>query len=72
MLIDINTWVGHWPFRQLRGADASGLLKRMDKKGIDRRWLKEDPGPDPDGLNPTHLHMPPEGGSRDPQDPQQV
>ncbi len=36
MLIDINTWIGHWPFRQLRKADTGGLLKRMDDKGIDR------------------------------------
>lgn len=36
MLIDINTWIGHWPFRQLRDATAAGLLRRMDAKGIDR------------------------------------
>lgn len=36
MLIDINTWVGHWPFRHLHDADAGGLLRRMDKRGIDR------------------------------------
>ncbi len=36
MLIDINTWVGPWPFRQLDNATVTGLLKRMDRKGIDR------------------------------------
>ncbi len=36
MLIDINTWIGAWPFRHLEDATVSGLLKRMDRKGIDR------------------------------------
>ena len=35
-LLDINTWVGAWPFRQLRDASVTGLLKRMDKHGIER------------------------------------
>lgn len=35
MLIDINTWIGHWPFRRLAEATGTGLLKRMDRKGID-------------------------------------
>ena len=35
MLIDINTWVGMWPFRHLENATVPGLLKRMDRKGID-------------------------------------
>ncbi|MBT5875212.1 MAG: amidohydrolase family protein [Candidatus Latescibacteria bacterium] len=35
MLIDINTYIGHWPFRQLRDNTAQGLLKQMDKNGID-------------------------------------
>ena len=35
MLIDINTWIGHWPFRRLRRATAAGLLKHMDRVGID-------------------------------------
>ncbi len=34
-LIDINTWVGHWPFRQLRHNTPAALVRRMDKKGID-------------------------------------
>lgn len=35
MLIDINTYIGHWPFRQLRNNTASGLLSIMDEYGID-------------------------------------
>jgi uncharacterized protein len=35
MIIDANTWLGHWPFRQLRYNDAAGLLHLMDADGID-------------------------------------
>jgi predicted TIM-barrel fold metal-dependent hydrolase len=35
-LIDVNTWIGHWPFRQLRHNTASALVRRMDQRGIDR------------------------------------
>ncbi len=36
MLIDINTYVGHWPFRKLRHNTPAKLLKLMDAKGIDQ------------------------------------
>ena len=36
MLIDINTWIGHWPFRQLRHNTAAALTRRLDSRGIDR------------------------------------
>ena len=36
MLIDINTWIGHWPFRQLRHNTAATLVKRLDSRNIDR------------------------------------
>ena len=35
-LIDINTWIGHWPFRQLRHNSAQALVRRMDQRAIDR------------------------------------
>ena len=35
MIIDINAYLGHWPFRQLRHNTASGLLRLMDRHGID-------------------------------------
>ena len=35
-LIDINTWIGHWPFRQLRHNTAQALVRRMDQRAIDR------------------------------------
>jgi predicted TIM-barrel fold metal-dependent hydrolase len=36
MLLDINTWVGPWPFRRLDESTVGDLLKRLDRKGIDR------------------------------------
>jgi len=35
MLIDINAYVGHWPFRQLQYNNCDDLLKRMNKYGVD-------------------------------------
>lgn len=36
MLIDVNTYIGHWPFRQLRHNTAEAMVKRMDQHGIDQ------------------------------------
>lgn len=36
MLIDINAYVGHWPFRPLRGNTMESLLQRMDIYGVDK------------------------------------
>jgi uncharacterized protein len=36
MLIDVNAYLGHFAFRQLRHNTADGLLRLMDAKGIDR------------------------------------
>lgn len=36
MLIDVNAYLGHFAFRQLRYNTADGLLRLMDAKGIDR------------------------------------
>ena len=35
MRIDIHAYIGHWPFRQLRGNTCDGLLGKMDKYGVD-------------------------------------
>ena len=35
-IIDANAWLGHWPFRQLHHNDVPGLLRLMDKHGIDK------------------------------------
>jgi len=36
MIIDMNAYLGHWPFRRLRYNAAPELLDLMDEKGIDR------------------------------------
>ena len=35
MLIDINAYVGHWPFQQLKYNTCDALLERMNKFGVD-------------------------------------
>lgn len=35
MLLDINTYVGHWPFKQLKYNTCAGRLERMNRFGID-------------------------------------
>lgn len=36
MIIDVNTYIGHWPFRQLRNNTTEGLIEIMDYAGIDK------------------------------------
>jgi len=36
VLIDINTYIGHWPFRRLRHNTAVALVRQMDRHDIDR------------------------------------
>ena len=35
MLLDINAYVGHWPFKQLKHNTCAALLERMNKFGVD-------------------------------------
>lgn len=35
MLVDINAYVGHWPFKSLKYNTCGELLKRMNKFGVD-------------------------------------
>lgn len=35
MIIDINTYIGHWPFRQIKNNTPEQLGARMDDAGID-------------------------------------
>jgi predicted TIM-barrel fold metal-dependent hydrolase len=35
MLLDINSYMGHWPFKQLQYNTCSKLLERMNKFGVD-------------------------------------
>jgi hypothetical protein len=35
MLVDINSYIGHWPFQQLQYNNCEGLLRRMNRFGVD-------------------------------------
>jgi len=35
MLLDINSYVGHWPFKQLKYNTCASLVDRMDKYGVE-------------------------------------
>ena len=35
MLLDINAYVGHWPFKQLKHNTCGALLERMNRFGVD-------------------------------------
>lgn len=36
MLIDINSYIGNWPYRGLRGNTLDAMLARMDRFGVDK------------------------------------
>ncbi len=36
MLLDINAYIGHWPYRQLRGNTLGAMLERMNGFGVDK------------------------------------
>lgn len=36
MIIDINAFLGHYPFRQLHFRNAAKMVELMDHNGIDR------------------------------------
>ena len=36
MLVDINAYIGHWPFRRLRGNTLEAMLERMNGFGVDK------------------------------------
>jgi predicted TIM-barrel fold metal-dependent hydrolase len=39
MVIDCNTFIGHWPFRKLEHNTAEKLVALMDKSGIDKAMV---------------------------------
>jgi hypothetical protein len=39
MRIDVNAFLGHYPFRRLPGGSPAALLEAMDRTGIDAAWL---------------------------------
>jgi predicted TIM-barrel fold metal-dependent hydrolase len=36
MIIDVNAYLGHYPFRQLRNNSATAFVAHLDRNGIDR------------------------------------
>ena len=43
MRIDVNAFVGAYPFRRVPGASVDGLLRAMDRAGIDAAWVSHLP-----------------------------
>jgi predicted TIM-barrel fold metal-dependent hydrolase len=39
MRIDVNAFLGDYPFRRVPGGTAEGLLEAMDRTGIDQAWI---------------------------------
>lgn len=36
MIVDVNCYCGHWPFRRIKNETLEGLLKSSEKTGIDK------------------------------------
>ena len=43
MRIDVNSFVGAYPFRRVPGTSPDALLKAMDRVGVDRAWISHLP-----------------------------
>jgi hypothetical protein len=39
MRIDVNAFVGHYPFRRVEGGSASALREAMQQNAIDQAWI---------------------------------
>lgn len=44
MRIDVNAFLGAYPYRAVPGTSAEGLLQAMDRAGIDEAWVSYLPG----------------------------
>jgi predicted TIM-barrel fold metal-dependent hydrolase len=44
MIIDVNAFVGAYPFRRVPATAPDGLLAAMDRVGIDQAWVSHLPG----------------------------
>ncbi|HYC31667.1 MAG TPA: hypothetical protein VEB59_05215, partial [Gemmatimonadales bacterium] len=44
MRIDVNSFLGSYPFRRVPGTSPSALLAAMDRVGIDEAWVSHLPG----------------------------
>ena len=43
MRIDVNCFLGHYPYRRLVGGSPMALLEAMDRNGIDQGWVSNLP-----------------------------
>ena len=44
MRIDVNTFLGSYPYRRVPGTSPEGLLRAMDRVGVDLAWVSHLPG----------------------------
>ena len=44
MRIDVNAFVGAYPFRRVPGTSPEALLAAMDRTGLDEAWVTHLPG----------------------------
>ncbi len=44
MRIDVNTFLGAYPFRRVPGTSPQALLEAMDRTGVDEAWVTHLPG----------------------------
>ena len=44
MRVDVNSFVGSYPFRRVPGTSPDALLRAMDRVSIDRAWVSHLPG----------------------------
>ena len=65
MRIDVNAFLGRYPFRDVPGGSPTALLRNMDRVGIDVAWISNlsaifwrDPAQGNDVLYQTHLREP--------------
>src|SRR5260370_10610548 len=43
MRVDVNAFLGAYPFRRVPGTSPGGLLQAMDRVGIDEAWVSHLP-----------------------------
>ena len=44
MRLDVNTFLGSYPFRRVPGTSPEALLRAMDRVSVDRAWVSHLPG----------------------------
>ena len=44
MVVDVNVFLGAYPFRRVPGTSPEGVLSAMDRVGIERAWVSHLPG----------------------------